>query len=90
MAYKDYEAKISPSGTTICAIDATAVFEPYPDHKGSLAREGLRRLKDVQVLSLGSKYSVKVNTMLYTGKDFHKILARKSSMTELLSVLRLE
>ena len=68
LAYKDYEAKISAGGTTICAIDATSVFESYPDHKDSLAREGIRRLRDVQVVSFGSKYSVEVNTTLHVYK----------------------
>jgi len=74
MAYKDYEAKLSASGTTICAIDTTAVFEPHPDHKeDNLAREVIRRLQNVRVLSFGSKYSVKVNTTtLHVENGAHK------------------
>ena len=90
MVYKDYEAKISASGTTICAIDATAVFEPYPDQKNSLARNGIRRLQDVRVLSLGSKYSARVNTTLRAENGgAHEVLARKNSMIGPLSGSRL-
>ena len=60
LAYKDYESRISASGTTTCAIDATSLFEPYVGSKDdSLVREAYHRVQDVRVLSLGTKYSTK-------------------------------